>query len=235
MPRVVYIAFTLPLIFAFLSCNRSQSIIPEHTLRIFPNEKGKFRIMYVEDTTFTTDGPNFPVASKFFKREELGDTTTDLRGRTVRRIETYTSPEEFGTDYQFTPSQVFTQFFNPQENGSYFAERTEDNDRVLVLRFPVFTSVIWNGNLYNDLDDQLFTYQSIDTTVSVRGNTYENCVMVLRENREGIFNIFSYEIYAPDIGLIKKYDRRLIFNSGGSNPFNDSESMIHYEEIVEHN
>lgn len=191
--------------------------------------------MYVEDTTFTTDGPNFPIVNKFYKKEQLGDTTLDLRGRTVTKVETYTSPEDFGTEYQFSPGQVFTQYIEPRESGSYFAERIEDNDRVLTLKFPVFTSVVWNGNLYNDLDDQLFTYQSIDTTVSIRGKTYENCVMVLRENREGIFNIYSYEIYAPDIGLIQKYDRRLIFNSPGTNPFNDSESMIHYEEIVEHN
>ncbi|MCI4668724.1 MAG: hypothetical protein MRZ79_11360 [Bacteroidia bacterium] len=235
MPRFIFPVLILSATLLFMACNRSQSIIPEHTYRIFPNEKGKFRIMYVEDTTFTTDGINFPIVDKFFKKEEIGDTTTDLRGRTVVRVESYTSPEEFGTEYQFTPSQVFTQFVEPLDGTSYFAERIEDNNRTMVLRFPVFTSVVWNGNLFNNLDDQLFTYQSIDTTVSIRGKSYEQCVMVLRERREGIFNIYSYEIYAPDIGLIKKYDRRLIFNSGGGDPFNDSESMIHYEEIVEHN
>ncbi len=230
-----YILPIIALVLFGLGCNRTQDIIPEHTYRLFPNEAGKFRIMYVEDTTFTTDGLDAPVVDRYFRRELLSDTTTDLRGRVLRTIETSRSEEEFGTEYRFQPGPVYAQYIEPVEGQTYFAERLANNQRVLVLQFPVFPGVTWNGNLFNNMDDQRFTYQSIDTTVIVRGKTYEQCVMVLREEREGIFNIFSYEIYAPDIGLIKKYDRRLIFNSGGSSAFNDSESRIRSEEIVEHN
>ncbi|MEO0898308.1 MAG: hypothetical protein AAFY71_17985 [Bacteroidota bacterium] len=234
MNRIVFI-LAIILSVGFWGCDRTQDLIPEHTYRIFPNETGKFRIMYVEDTTFTTQGIDFPVVDQFYKKEEIGDTVIDLTGRAVKELQVFRSENEFGTEYRFQQDRVWTQFILPQDGATYFAERIEENDRTLVLKFPVFTGVVWNGNLYNDLDDQQFTYQSIDTTVTVRGRTFDQCVMVLREQRDGIFNIYSYEIYAPDVGLIKKYARRLIFNSGGADPFNDSESMIHYEEIVEYN
>jgi len=225
------------LVSLLMGCDRVQNVIPEYTENIFPNEEGKYRISFVGDTTYNTSRINSPVSNLYYKREVLGGLEQDLNDREVRRIEVSRSPGSLGTDYEFTFDRLWTQFIQPVEGANYYAERTEDNVRLVKLQFPVFPGVRWNTNLFNTESNLIHTYQTIDTTVTIRGTTYENCVMVLIKPRrkEPFTDEFSYEIYAPDIGMIKKYDRNLLFNESTGDGFNSAESYIYYEEIVEHN
>lgn len=219
-----------------ISCVREREEILPHTYEIFPNQQGSSRIMFVADTTFNTAGINDPVVDRYFRQEVLGDTSVDLTGRLLTRVETYRSPLSLGENYDFQFDRLWAQYLSPSDETYYFAERIVENTRTLVLRFPVFPGISWDGNQFNTVDEQIFTYQNVDTTVTVRGNTFVNCVMVLRELRQNfISDIYSYEIYAPNIGLIKKYDRRLIFDKPGVNgttEFNPASSSVYYEEIV---
>lgn len=220
----------------FSGCIREREVILPHTYDIFPVSEGHTRIMYVADTTFSTAGINEPVVDQFYRQLVIGDTTQDLNGRLLSRVETYRSPISLGTDFDFTFDRLWAQYVAPRSETFYFAETIAENQRTLALRFPVYPGLVWDGNQFNNADEQDFTYQNVDTTVTVGGATFENCVMVLRDFRQNfISDIYSYEIYAPNVGLIKKYDRILIFDqsTGGSGTgFNSAASSIHYEEIV---
>ncbi|MEZ4827404.1 MAG: hypothetical protein R3C61_14160 [Bacteroidia bacterium] len=206
-------------------------ILP-HTTKIFPVTQGLFRISAVTDTSFNTAGP---VPARFYKKEEISGTETDLTGRKIYRLDIYHSDFDRGLDFDWKYYLLATVFFEPQTTGDYYAERSENNTRVQVLKFPVNNFVSWNGNLYNDLGAQEFYYGNIDTTVVVQNVTYEHCVMVVQENTEGLIRrSLAYEIYAPDIGLIKKYIRTLV-NDGAMGEFNPDKSHIYIEELVSHN
>lgn len=219
--------------FLFLHCNRTIDSILPHTELIFPNEAGKFSISIVIDTTYNSAGP---LEETFYKREELQGLEQDLDGRMVRKIQTWRSDVSLGTSYDFKISKLYTQYYDSTETGTRFAERIEENKRYLILKFPVSEGIKWNGNLYNILDAQEYEYTHVDTTVTVRGISFANCVVVTqKDNQEGLIRKeFAYEIYAPEIGRIKKYDRTLVFD-GPNGEFNPSESRIYLEEIVEHN
>lgn len=219
-------------------CNEIKEVIEPHTWLILPQEEGKYRILQVWDTTYNTAGITQPEVDIYYKKEELGAEDVDLLSRPIRLIEVYRSDLDLGTNYEFEIDRVWFQYLEEQEGTDYFAERIEENDRILILKFPVHTGVSWNGNLFNDRDlgTGIFEYGDTDTTVMIQGVAYENCVMVIHsaDTNNLINNRFAYEIYAPEIGLVKKYDKTIV-NDGPNGEFNPGKSRVYIEEIVEHN
>lgn len=229
-----YFLLLLLAVFAITAthCNQVKETILPHTYNIFPVEAGQYRIYDVIDTTFNTSGP---VPNRFYFKEEISGKEIDLENRTTYRLDTYLSDFSRGTNYDFQYYLLSTVFFEPQESGDYYAERIENNIRTQVLKFPVNTVVSWNGNLYNNQGTKEFYYQNVDTTVTVKGVTFENCVMVIQEKTKGLIrDAFAYEIYAPEIGLIKKYNRTIV-TDGAMGEFNPDASRIYIQEIVDHN
>ena len=150
---------------------------------------GKYRISLVSDTTYTTAGLDAPQSLRYYKKEVTGETEQDLDGRTLHKIHVFESEFDRGADYDFNQTRVWAHFKPENPVGGYYAERLEENQRILILKFPVYPDVSWNANIYNSLGDQpaynKYYYQEVDTTVTVQGTTYENCVMVVHEDTDG--------------------------------------------------
>lgn len=219
----------------FYTCNGVKDIILPHTALVFPTEKGHYTISYVVDTTFNTSGE---VVNRYYKKEEIGGIEQDLLGRDLTLLQTYISPEELGTNYNFEEDQLWALYKAPEEQiGSRFAERIEDNIRTVVLKFPVYPYVGWNGNLYNNRGTQEFFYENVDTTVVLNGKTFENCVLVVHQadTTSAISYRYTYEIYAPNVGRIKRYSKVIVNDLPPNGMFNPSKSRIYVEEIVAHN
>ena len=155
------------------------------------------------------------------KEKAMEPREEDLLGRKITLLQVEQSAFSQGLDYDFIPTRVWSQYKPTEPEGSYFAERTEENQRILVLKFPVFTNISWNGNQFNTLGEKEFYYSNIDTTVTVQGNTFENCVVVIQENVDGLIRkSLVYEIYAPGVGLIKKYINTIVKDGPPNSPFN---------------
>ncbi|MEM7375140.1 MAG: hypothetical protein AAF587_41485 [Bacteroidota bacterium] len=238
MNRIVQLFLLSLLALSLTFCNEVKEVIEPHTWTILPQEEGKYRILQVWDTTFNTAGISQPEVDIYYKKEELGGEEVDLLNRPIRLINVYRSDLDLGTNYEFQIDRVWSQFIDPQSGTDYFAERIEENDRILILKFPVSTGISWNGNLFNDrqVGTGIFEYGDTDTTVVIQGMSFDNCVMVIHsaDTNNLINNRFAYEIYAPEIGLIKKYDKTIV-NDGPNGEFNSSKSRIYIEEIIEHN
>lgn len=225
------LVFLAALVLLSLSCNGLKEVILPHTETIFPLEAGRSTITYVIDTTFNTSGP---VVERYYKKEEIGGMEEDLRGRTLTLLQTYRSPEEAGLDFQFEPDQLWTLYKDPGQTGTRYAERIEDNVRTRVLKFPVHPFISWNGNLYNNRGAEAFYYANIDTTVTVRGQTFDNCVFVVQkaDTTSAISFRYGYEIYAPNVGRIKKYEKIIVNDLPPNGAFNPDKSSIYLEEVV---
>ena len=171
----------------------------------------------------------------YFKKEVTEGTETDLLGREVSKLWLYTSPDSLGSNYSWSFSELWTQWADDQN-----AERIEGNKRLWVLRLPPYQGSTWNGNFYNNEGAQTYEYINLDTTVTIQGTTYENCVYVLQvpfrqpvEQQGGAIFIIehAYEIYAPGIGKIVRYCKYFVAQDGVP----ESESKVYYEELVSHN
>ena len=220
----------------FSSCNKTYDPVPAYTETIFPTTGVKSRVYYVIDTVYSSATSSFDV-NRYYRKEVPNGTETDLTDRVVERLEIFTaidSTDSLGNlvlDYSF--SELWTQY-----KGETYAERTEGNVRYLPLRFPVFTNLSWNGNLYNNQSVLTYTYTNIDTTVVLNGVTYPNCVFVLQVpfrasgSPAGFYIIeYAWELFAPNIGKIARYKKRYLQNSPTDI---DQTSRVFYETMVSH-
>lgn len=238
--RLQFIAI-LAVLAGFMACNRTYDPVPEHVDRIFPLEEGLSRVYHVVDTAYKSSVVDVEV-DRYFKRELHEGTEVDLLEREVRRVRIDRTPDDLtpGPPYDFSYDDLWTQYM-----GDDYAERSEGNTRYLVLRMPPLQGTTWNGNLFNGEDVQQYEYTQIDTTVTVEGVTYENCVMITQvpfrklgnENSFVEIEEFSFEIYAPDVGKIQRYHKYLEIqrdNPGDQGRIQDG-SGVFIENLVSHN
>ncbi|MDP5169055.1 MAG: hypothetical protein NWR72_02330 [Bacteroidia bacterium] len=212
-------------------CEATLDPVAPHTWDIFPIVEGASRITLRIDSTYNTSGG---LEDRYYKQETVGNTETDLAGRTIHRLLVDRSDVSNGAEYQWERDRVWALYAPDSVNGDYYVERIEENQKVRILKFPVLQGVSWNGNLLNQNKEQIFEYGNVDTTVTVLAGTFENCVMVVNKDERASFiqDTYAYEIYAPGIGLIKKYDRTKFYDKPG-NGFNESVSYVIQEELVE--
>lgn len=222
------------------SCNRTYDPTPEYVERIFPLDDGKYRIYEVKDTVFETATQGEYEALSYYKREMVDGTEIDLLDREVSKLWIHRSPDTLGTPdnpvYDWSYHELWTMY-----RGEEYSERIEENTRYLVQRNPAYPDASWDGNLFNNENQQTYRYTNIDTTVTVQGVTYENCVFVLQQefyqpiaDSSGAIFIsdHSYEVYAPDVGMILRYFKVYLRQNGDVIA---EDSHIFREELVEHN
>lgn len=227
--RLSYILMFL--VAGLLACDNTIDLIQPHTWDIFPVEEGASRVTLRIDSTYDTSGG---VEDKYYKQETYSNLEEDLTGRQIRRILVDRSDISLGQAYQWERDRVWGLFVPDSVNGDYYIERIEENKKIRILKFPVYEGVKWNGNLLNQDDPEPYEYVITDTTVTVRAGTFDQCVMVVNKDERGSFiqKTYAYEIYAPGIGLIKKFDQTKFFDKPG-NAFNEAASYVIQEELVE--
>lgn len=214
-----------------MSCGR-ETPEPEAERVYFPIEKGKYRTYWVEDTTYTTSAT---IAKGYYKQEQNDSLELDGLGRTISRLNILRAEKDSvtGKISPFSFQQLWTQY-----SDKITAERIEGNTRYVVLQLPIQKEKTWNGNLYNDQGNQIYRYISTDSTIELNNKTYPHCVVVLQRKIEGsiISDVETYEIYAPGIGKIARYDRYLQYNYNAvSEPVLNTSSYIYREILIDNN
>lgn len=223
------------------ACNRDLAYDrpgPEY----FPLQDGLWRVYVVIDTSFTaTPTTSNPYGltldlKPHYRLERMGISETDQTGRPITRLETSRTPDT--TNQNYWEDFVFDELWTLHRNNE-FAERMEANIRYQVLAFPIRQGRQWDGNAFNTRntgpDQQLYRYVNTDTTVSVGGRTYQNCVFVQqRKSKTLLFDVDTYEVYAPGVGLIKRYDRSIIYDDVNLTSLT-TDSYIRIYSIAAHN
>jgi hypothetical protein len=83
------------------------------------------------------------------------------------------------------------------------AQRVQENIRYVKLVFPLEKNKKWNGNLYNALGAEQYTFSYTDNPLTLGSTNYPLTSKVLQQNEvNAIEEIVRYEIYAGNIGLV---------------------------------
>src|SRR3989339_410437 len=140
--------------------------------------------------------------SSHYQLKEIIDTTyIDYSGRLNYRIERYTKDS---TNNSWQIKDVWSTTMS-----DYTALKNEENITYVKIKFPVEKNKTWNGNLYNSMDAQNYKITTLDVTETINSNLFQNALTVTQTNTlNAIQKFYSFEKYAKNIGLIKKY----IFN-----------------------
>lgn len=121
----------------------------------------------------------------------------DNRNRISQRIERYiratdTSAWEIKNVYYTTLTKTT-------------AEKVEDNQRYLVLIFPVKLNKIWKGNSMNRLRDWDYEYTQLDESFTIGTTKFDSTLTVTHIDELNLIEKnYSVETYAKHIGLIYK-------------------------------
>lgn len=195
--RYITVVFTLTMTASFISC-REETINPVDVgYDYFPSAPGHWAV-YETDSAFYDGFHHIVRISHFITKDSIESTFIDNSGRSAQRIERYIKYDSM----PFFLKEVYSSNLT-----SLTAEKTEDNNRIIKLVFPVREDQVWNGNAKNTLGEQEYKYEKIFEPFTVNGISFDSTVTVINcKDSNLIFVKIQFEVYAKNVGLIyKKY------------------------------
>lgn len=185
--------------FAFVSCHKENEIPADIEFaadkQYFPLETNKSLIYKVTEITIDKPSDYYDTAI-YFLRERTDIPFIDNEGDTAYRIERFKSQ----TTSNWTISDAWEAKLT-----TYTAEKVEENQRFIKIKFPLAIGKYWNGNLKNDLDDKDCTITSLSSKYNNENIHLDSCLSITRDSSiTQISKLYDVEIYARNIGLVYK-------------------------------
>lgn len=187
--------FLIALLLFFVGCKKDSSSVKLH-YEYFGVNKGRFVIYDVNEITHLSNGSK--EYSDYQLKTVIGDTVHDNSGR---------------LGYKFLRYKRLTSTDNWAIKDVWFiiiadnkGELIEENERIIKLVFAPTSKKTWNGNAYNTKEEVVYSYDSIHKPYKINGLQLDSTLKVVQED---VFNMIQFkkkhEIYAKNIGLVKKH------------------------------
>lgn len=183
----------------FVSCHKENEIPADIEFaadkQYFPLETDKALIYKVTEITIDKPSDYYDTAV-YYLRERTDIPFVDNEGDTAYRIERFKSQSL----NNWTISDVWESKLT-----TYTAEKVEENQRFIKIKFPLSIGKYWNGNLKNELDDKDCTITSLSATYNNENIHLDSCLSITRDSIvTHISKLYDVEIYARNIGLVYK-------------------------------
>jgi hypothetical protein len=195
----ITISFCIIALLALSACHK-ENIVPADVefsadKQYFPLETGKSLIYKV--TEITIDKPSdYYDTIVYYLRERTDIPFIDNEGDTAYRIERFKSQ----TISNWTISDAWEAKLT-----TYTAEKVEENQRFIKIKFPLAIGKYWNGNLKNELDDKDCTITSLSSKYKNENIQLDSCLSITRDSSvTQISKQYDVETYARNIGLVYK-------------------------------
>ena len=147
----------------------------------FPTNVGH-QLIYDVRTIFRQPLDSFLIDSSFQILETVQSIYYDNQGRPTERLERYarkTSNDTWVIYKVWISNLTATQ-----------ALKEEDNNTYVKLVFPVQINRTWNGNVYNSLPEEDYTYSIVNSPDAINGFNFDSSLTVIQRNEQNF--IYSY-------------------------------------------
>ena len=198
--RLKNILLCLAAALSFVACEK-ENIVPADVefsadKDFFPLKTDKSLIYKV--TEINIDKPSdYYDTTVYYLRERTDIPFIDNEGDTAYRIERYKSPTQ---NYNWKISDVWEAKLT-----TYTAEKVEENQRFIKIKFPLAIGKNWNGNLKNELAEKNSTITSLSARYESGIIKLDSCLSITRDSSVSqISKVYDVEIYARNIGLVYK-------------------------------
>ena len=178
-------------------CESSIHIDPESTGQAFyPINIGDYREYKVQEVKYTILNP--PDTINYFLKEQIGNSFSNQTGGityTLNRFKRNDDSIPWEIDSVWTVIKSETNVVVSENNVPYAK-----------LIFPVLDEKKWDGNAFNILEEELYTYEDTFQPLSLNDNNFNSTLKVIQEfNPDSIvMRDLRSEIYAENVGLIYK-------------------------------
>jgi hypothetical protein len=203
MNRTVLL-LSLSVILFVSSCKKESApaVVSSFHYGYYPIKEGGFWIYQVTEIIHDENAAIPHDTISYQLKTEIGDTLIDNEGRIVNRFNRYKRSNSFAS---WVISDVWTTVLANNR-----AELVEENIRRVVLRFPVKTATIWDPNQFNFLPSLQAYYEGIHKPFSLAAIQSDSTVHVISAKELTLVSYQNqYEVYAKQIGLVKKYYKDL--------------------------
>lgn len=198
-----YVLFTLLGGLLAVSCKKDTTSVDLH-YDYFGLNQGRYVIYDVVDITHASSTQH---DTAYYQLKTLiGDTITDNEGRTAYKFMRYTRPT---SSDPWVLSDTWMAII-----AGHKAELIEENQRIIKLVFAPATDKFWNANAYNTYDELNCYYEEIHNPYTVNSQVFDSTVTVEQDDELNLIEYRrKYEVYANEIGMIKKHYRDLKINN----------------------
>lgn len=202
--KKIILLLTIALLTFHLSCEKDPVVTESDFFsgeNYFPLVIGNY-IVY-EVTEITIDAPsNYYDTVIYLLKEVITEVFIDNQGDFAHRIERFTKKPDEDT------WKIHNVWSAKLVNN--MAQKVEENQRFVKIRFPARLNLNWNGNIFNDLDEKRYEITQINTPKSINSFDFDSCLTVTHVFSESLISKQSeYEVFAYNIGLIYKEKIRI--------------------------
>lgn len=96
------------------------------------------------------------------------------------------------------------------DNAQSNIQMTIDNRRYLKISYPAKEGKSWDGNLYNSLDEQEYTFKDVGKGNNINGHLFDETVTVVELDKENLIEKdYVAAVYARHTGLVYWVDNNL--------------------------
>jgi hypothetical protein len=90
------------------------------------------------------------------------------------------------------------------------AELTEENEKIIKLKFPINSFTNWNANIFNSSSQLDCFYEQIHSPRTINGLFFDSTVVVNQGSDRNLIRFYKkQEVYAKGIGMVNKYFKDL--------------------------
>ncbi|MBO0948517.1 hypothetical protein [Fibrella forsythiae] len=187
-----------------LSCNSPETAAPNVGLDYMPLTTGRFVIYDVTEQRYSLTAA--PVTSTYQLKETVGVSYTDVTGQPAFRL------QRFRRANVQAPWQIDSLWTARVD--SRMAIRTENGADFVKLIFPPAERSRWNGNLFNQFQEDIYELRNVHQPYSVGTQTFAETATVLQQNDSTLVSQDKrVEVYARQVGLVYKETVQLQFCS----------------------
>ncbi|MCT4561693.1 MAG: hypothetical protein N4A41_09980 [Crocinitomicaceae bacterium] len=154
-------------------------------------------VVYEAMDIYHDDDSDIHDTSTYLLKTVIGEPYLDNQGRSGYEYLRYRS---FDNGQNWSLKDVWTVFIN---NTNF--EKVEENERVVRLIFPPVINKSWDLNAYNVQDERTVYYEYLHEKLFLNGSFMDSTLMVKEDDFFSLVDYRrQYEIYAKDVGLVKK-------------------------------
>jgi hypothetical protein len=200
--RVLNITLAALIAFLIVSCKKDTNQTDFHE-DYFPLNEGHFVVYDVVEINHDVDNAIQHDTMYYQLKTVIGDTVIDNLGRVARKYLRY---KRVSSSDMWELTDVWTAILD-----GTLAELTEENQRIIKLILPPTSNKEWNPNSFTVLPELEAYYVSIHKAKTLNSLVFDSTLTV---EQEDFFSMVDYrrkyEVYAKNIGLVKKVFKDLI-------------------------
>ncbi len=183
-------------LFFFTSCQKRESSPPADLKASYFPLKLNSSLIYEVDSTVYNDFTGTQTQYLFEIKDTVISTIESEEGGTTVYIERYKKSNSGEWKFQKVISRSLKELR---------AEEFIDNRRYVRLTFPPEKYKSWNGNTYNNQDQQEYYFKAVDIPLSINNLNFDSTAVVVQMEEENLIREdYSEEVYAKHAGLVKK-------------------------------